>query len=95
MRYLQDNDRLSYLLFDETEDVEEQYGDCVHELQYEDLRQAVAYTATASKKTYRDIVELFGGEGLTTKMGLKLSLRGGINFDVTTGFDLMSKADVA
>ena len=27
-------------------------------------------------------------------MGLKLSLRGGINFDIITRFDLMSKADV-
>ena len=47
-----------------------------------------------NKKKYMDIVELFGGEGLTTRMGLKLSLRGGINFDVITGFDLMNKADV-
>ena len=28
-------------------------------------------------------------------MGLKLSLRGGINFDIIIGFDLMDKADVA
>ena len=27
-------------------------------------------------------------------MGCKLSLCGGINFDIITGFDLMSKADV-
>ena len=96
MRYVEVNDSLSYLVFDghEDEDVEVQYGnDEVMELHYDDLRQAAAYTAT-QKKVHLDIVELFGGEGGTTKMGIKLSLRGGINFDITTGFDLMNKADV-
>ena len=41
-----------------------------------------------------DIVELFGGEGVVTSMGINLSLRGGINFDIITGFDFMNKADV-
>ena len=65
----------------------------VLELYYDDRRQAAAYNATR-KRTHLDIVELFGGEGGTTRMGIKLSLRGGINFDIITGFDLMNKADV-
>ena len=93
MRYVEVDGSLSYLDGHKEEDVEAQYGGEVMELHYEDLRQAVAYTAMR-KKTHLDIVEIFGGEGGTTKMGLKLSLRGGINFDIITGFDLMNNADV-
>ena len=95
MRYVEEDDSFPYFLFDgcKEEDVEAQYGGEVMELYYEDLRQAVAYTAT-KKKTHLDIEEIFGGEGGTTKMGFKLSLRGGINFDCITGFDLIHKADV-
>ena len=57
------------------------------------MRQAAAYSAT-KRKVHLDIVELFGGEGGITKIDIRLSLRGGINFDIITGFDLMNKADV-
>ena len=56
--YLQDNESLSYLLFENQKDVEEQYNDEVHELHFESLKEVVAYTATTTKKTYLDIMEI-------------------------------------
>ena len=86
MRCTEDNRSLSHLLLGDGlgHTAEEQYAEETHSVEAEDLQRAAAYIAIC-KDAYLGIMELFRGDGHTTKSSVKLNLRGGINFDVIAG----------
>ena len=63
---------------------------------FNDFTGAYAYVSSHSTTIgQHDICELFGGSAGTTKICIRRKLKAGLNFDITSGINLMDKAQIS